>query len=39
MDRMAEWGLEVMGIVEGERNARAGQDACMADLRRKGVIR
>jgi len=36
---MAIWSLEVMGIIETERTARAGQDACMRELREKGVIR
>lgn len=39
MDRMAEWIIEVLAIIETERTARAGQDACMRELREKGVIR
>jgi hypothetical protein len=39
VDGMAEWGIDVMGIIEAERVARAAQDACMADLRKRGVIR
>jgi len=39
IDRLAEWAIEVMGIIEAERTARTAQDACMSDLRKHGVIR
>jgi hypothetical protein len=39
MDRMAEWIIDVLAIIETERTARTAQDACMADLRKRGVIR
>jgi len=39
IDRMAEWIIEVLAIIETERVGRTAQDACMSDLRKHGVIR
>ena len=36
---MDEWAIEAMGIFQSEVERRMAEHACMADLRKRGVIR
>jgi hypothetical protein len=36
---MDDWAVQVLGILEVDGSAHAAHEACMAKLRREGVIR